>query len=397
VKILQVHNFYQQMGGEDLVVADEARLLESRGHEIVRYTVHNDEVRSLSGLTLGHRTIWSRPTYRNIRAVIARERPQLLHVHNTLPLVSPSVYYAASDDHLPVVQTLHNYRLMCPASLCFRDGKVCTECVGKPIAWAAIRHACYRESRMATSAIVAMLTVHRLLGTWRNKTSVYIALTEMAKRMFVDAGLPANKLVVKPNFVEPDPGAGDGTGGYAMFVGRLSLEKGIDTLLDAWRGIGDQVPLIVVGDGPLAPKVAAAAKELTGVTWLGKRSPQDIMLLLRDARCLVFPSECFETFGRAIVEAFAAGTPVIAAGHGASAELVTDGVTGLHFRVGDPVDLAATIMHLASHPELAVRMRTAARTAFEERYTADANYRSLLTVYAKAMASPTLASALLEN
>jgi glycosyltransferase involved in cell wall biosynthesis len=385
-RILLVHNFYQQPGGEDLVVADEARLLASRGHQVVQYTVHNDQVNSVSKLALGQRTIWSQPSYRAVRAVIATHRPEVVHVHNTLPLLSPSIYYAASAEGVPVVQTLHNYRLMCPAAVCFRDGRVCTECVEKPVALAAIRHACYRGSRSASAAIVTMLSLHRMLGTWQHKTSVYIALTAFARRMFIEAGLAAEKLVVKPNFVDPDPGMGSGSGGYALFVGRLSPEKGIGTLLRAWRSVGERLPLLIVGDGPMGADVAAAAREIPGVTWLGRRAPTDVAALLREATCLVFPSEWYETFGRVIVEAFAAGTPVVAAGHGAAAELVADGVTGVHFRPGDAADLAAKVIHLDSDPARRGVMRAAARSDFENRFTAAVNYESLMAIYQRAIA-----------
>jgi len=387
MRILLVHNFYQQTGGEDLVVADEARLLASRGHDVAQYSIHNDQVKSLSPLALGQRTIWSRPSYRDVRAAIVTHRPEVVHVHNTLPLLSPSVYYAASAEGVPVVQTLHNYRLMCPAALCFRDGHVCTDCVGKSVAVGAVRHACYRESRSASAAVVTMLSVHRLLGTWERKISVYIALTAMARRLFIESGLAAEKLVVKPNFVDPDPGIGTGSGGYALFVGRLSVEKGIRTLLQAWQSIGDRLPLLIVGDGPLGPDVAAAAGNTPGVTWIGKRAPKDIVPLLREATCLVFPSECYETFGRVIVEAFAAGTPVVAAGHGAAAELVADGITGVHFHPGDASDLAAKVIQLHSQPVLRGAMRAAARSDFENRFTADVNYQSLLAIYQRALAT----------
>lgn len=386
VKILQLHNLYQQPGGEDLVVADEARLLEARGHEVVRHTVHNDQVNSLSSLSLGQRTIWSQPAYRDVRAAIARHQPQLLHVHNTLPLLSPSVYYAASAERLPVVQTLHNYRLTCPAALCFRNGLPCTECVGSFIPWRAIRHACYRDSRTASAAVATMLSVHRLLGTW-DKPTVYIALTAFARDMFIEAGVPPDKLVVKPNFVDPDPGAGTGSGDYAVFVGRLSAEKGIETLLRAWRVVGNQMRLVIVGDGPLASTVAAATHDLPSVTWLGRRDPFEILSILQDAKFLLFPSESYETFGRTIVEAFATAAPVIAAGHGAGAELVADGVTGFHFRPRDPLDLAAKVLHLNSQPSVLVQMRAAARREFETRYTADINYRSLMAIYHRAVSA----------
>ena len=386
MRILLVHNFYQQTGGEDLVVADEARLLASRGHDVAQYSIHNDQVNSLSRLALAHRTLWSRPAYRDVRAAIATHRPDVVHVHNTLPLLSPSVYYAASAEGVPVVQTLHNYRLMCPAAVCFRDGRVCTDCVGKSVALGAIRHACYRGSRSASAAVVTMLSVHRLLGTWERKISVYITLTDLARRLFIESGLAAEKLVVKPNFVDPDPGSGTGSGGYALFAGRLSAEKGIRTLLQAWQSVGAQLPLRIVGDGPLGPDVAAAAADNRAVTWLGRREPKDVVSLLREATCLVFPSECYETFGRVIAEAFAAGTPVVAAGHGAAAELVTDGITGVLFRPGDASDLAAKVLHLNSQPVMRELMRAAARSDFENRFTADVNYRSLVDIYRRAIA-----------
>lgn len=385
MRILLVHNFYQQTGGEDLVVADEARLLASRGHDVVQYSIHNDQVNSLSRLALAQRTIWSRPAYRDLKAAIASHRPEVVHVHNTLPLLSPSVYYAAASGGVPVVQTLHNYRLMCPAAVCFRDGRVCTDCVGKSVAMGAIRHGCYRGSRSASAAVVTMLSVHRLLGTWERKITLYITLTNVARRLFIESGLSAEKLVVKPNFVDPDPGSGTGSGGYALFAGRLSVEKGIQTLLQAWRSVGARLPLLIVGDGPLGPDVAAAAAGNPGITWLGKRAPTDVVSLLREATCLVFPSECYETFGRVIVESFAAGTPVVAAGHGSAAELVTDGITGVLFRPGDASDLADKVIHLNSEPVVRGPMRAAARSEFENRFTADVNYRSLVDIYRRAI------------
>jgi len=391
MKVLLVHNFYQQPGGEDLVFSDEARLLESHGHETIRYTAHNDDVHAVSALTLGRRTVWNNKARHDVREVIARDRPHLVHVHNTLPLLSPAVYYAASAEGVPIVQTLHNYRLICPAGLCFRQGQVCTDCVGKSIAWPAVWHGCYRGSRRASAAVAMMLSVHRVLRTWERKVSVYVALTEVSREMFVEGGLPRHKIAVKPNFVDPDPGGGSGSGGYALFVGRLSAEKGLRTLLEAWRRLHGQVRLFVVGDGPLAADVSQAAENIPGVAWLGRRNPPEIQSLLRDAMCLVFPSEWYETFGRVVIEAFAAATPVVAAGHGAAAELVQDGVTGLHFRPGDPSDLAAKVARLSSDPAMQARMRGAARSDFETRYTADLNYRALMTIYDSAISGAPVA------
>ena len=384
MKILLVHNFYQQPGGEDLVYADEGRLLESHGHQVVRYTAHNDQVGALSPLALAGKTIWNRQSHRDVTDTIERERPDLVHSHNTFPLISPALYYAASSAGIPVVQTLHNFRLICPAALCFRDGQVCTECVGRMVPWGAVRHSCYRHSRTASAGVATMVGVHRAAGTWRTKVGVYVALTEMSRTMFVGGGIPAAKIVVKPNFVDPDPGAGEG-GEYTLFVGRLSAEKGVQTLLDAWRRMPRHRPLVIVGDGPLAGAVRAAAAEMPAITWLNRRDPSAILALLRDAGCLVFPSECYETFGRVIAEAFATATPVIAAGHGAAAELVRDGVTGLHFRVGDAEHLASTVTAFYGDSALRQRMRTDARKEFERRYTADANYGVLMDIYRRVL------------
>jgi glycosyltransferase involved in cell wall biosynthesis len=199
--------------------------------------------------------------------------------------------------------------------------------------------------------------------------------------MFVEGGVPAAKLVVKPNFVSPDPGVGTGSGGYALYVGRLSAEKGVQTLLNAWRLLPRSVPLRIVGDGPMARDVAAAAQDVMSITWLGRRDPKEIASLLRDARCLVFPSECYETFGRVLIEAFATGTPVIAAGHGAAAEVVQDGITGLHFRPTDAQDLAAKVMMLNSNPAMRTRIGSTGRKEFETRYTAEVNYSLLMNIY----------------
>jgi glycosyltransferase involved in cell wall biosynthesis len=386
MRILLVHNFYQQPGGEDLVYADEARLLEARGHDVVRYSLHNDTITSMSTIGLVGRTVWNAQSNADIRARIAATKPDLLHVHNTFPLVSPSVYYAASASRLPVVQTLHNYRLFCPAAVCFRDGRVCTDCLDRSVPWPAVRHACYRDSRMASATVVTTLSIHRLLRTWQRKVAAYVALTNMARSLFIRAGLPGSKIVVKPNFVDPDPGPGAGEGGYMLFIGRLSAEKGLRTLLRAWQLLPQPVPLRIVGDGPLASELKAAAGSMPEIQWLGRREPAEIVPLLRDATCLVFPSECYETFGRVIVEAFAAATPVIAAGHGAAAELVRDGGTGLLFRPGDAEDLASKVMLLCSEPSARGRLSAAARVEFEVRYTADVNYRSLMDIYNRAVA-----------
>ena len=385
MKILAVHNRYQRPGGEDQVFVDETALLETRNHRVLRYEVHNDQVKQVNRLTLAKDTVWNTSAYRELGALIRRERPHVVHFHNTLPLVSPAGYYAARAEGVPVIQTLHNYRLLCPVALFFRDGRVCEDCMGKAVPWPGVVHRCYRGSRAASGVIATMLTVHRALRTWTEMVDVYVALTEFARDKFIEGGLPAGKIVVKPNFVAPDPGQGPGGGGYALFVGRLAPEKGTGTMLAAWDRLGTRIPLKIVGDGPLRDRVVEAAARQSNVEWLGHRPVEDVHALMGKADMLVFPSEWYETFGRVAVEAFAAGTPVIAANIGAVAELVEHGRTGLKFRPGDPEDLVTQVEWALSHSAELRSMREEVRAEFEAKYTAERNYRALMEIYEAAL------------
>ena len=386
MKILAVHNRYQRPGGEDQVFVDETALLEARNHRVLRCEVHNDQVEHMNPLTLAKTTVWNTSAYRGLGALIRRERPDVVHFHNTLPLVSPAGYYAAKAEGVPVIQTLHNYRLLCPVALFFRDGGVCEDCMGKAVPWPGVVHGCYRGSRAASGVVATMLTVHRALRTWARMVDVYVALTAFARDKFVEGGLPVGKIAVKPNFVAPDPGQGQGGGGYALFVGRLAPEKGTGTMLAAWDRLGKGIPLKIVGDGPLKDEVARAAATRTNVEWLGHRPVADVHALMKKADMLVFPSEWYETFGRVAAEAFATGTPVVAANIGAVAELVEHGRTGLLFRPGDQEDLAAQIGWALSHPAELRRMRGEARAEFEAKYTAERNYLALMEIYRAALA-----------
>jgi glycosyltransferase involved in cell wall biosynthesis len=385
MKILIVHNRYRESGGEDRVVALESALLARHGHTVATYIEDNAQLQSIPSAVVAARTIWSHAAYRHVGDAIARDRIDLVHVHNTLPLVSPAVYYAARRAGIPVVQTLHNYRLVCPNAVCFRDTGPCVECLGRRTALPAVQHACYRGSRAATAAVATMLFVHKAAGTWQRTIETFIAPSQFARDTFVKGGLDANRIVVKPHFVDPDPGAGSGSGGYAIFVGRLSAEKGIEVLLDAWSRLRRRIPLVVVGDGPFASQVAAAAARMEGVRWFGRQQPSQVQHLIADAAFLVFPSVAYETFGQVIGEAYASGTPVVAAAGGAGAEMVSDRETGLLVRPGDRDDLASRIDWLLEHPERLARMRRAARLVYETRLTAEANYRQLATIYSNAL------------
>ena len=336
-------------------------------------------------MELAARTIWNPSAYRALRALVREERPQIVHFHNTFPLMSPAAYYAARAEGAGVVQTLHNFRLTCANALLYRDGTVCEDCLTKFSPWPSIARKCYRDSRAASAALTAMLAAHRALGTWRYAIDVYVALTEFGRRKFVAAGLPAERIVVKPNFVEPDPGPGPGGGGYGVFVGRLSMEKGVETLLDAWRHLDGEVPLRVVGDGPMAARVKDAVARDPAIQWMGSLPLDAVYQVIGAAEFVVLPSKCFENFPRVIAEAFARGTPVIASRMGAMEQIVDEGRTGVLFAPGDAIDLALKTRQLHSDYSALAKMRRAARAEFERCFHSAANHEALMAVYERCL------------
>jgi exopolysaccharide biosynthesis WecB/TagA/CpsF family protein len=386
MKILLCHNHYRQAGGEDRAFLDEGLLLEARGHEVLRFALHNDDIPRLGRFHAGRRMFWNREVYRQLRELIRRERPQVMHCTNIFPLISPAAYDAARREGVAVVQSLHNYRLLCANALLMRNGRACEDCLGRRFPWPCVLHGCYRGSRLGTAAVAAMNAYHRLRGTWTSAVDRYIVLSEFARRKFFDHGLPPEKLIVKPNFVCADSGPGDGAGDYAVFVGRLSEEKGVATLLAAWDVLGGAMPLRIVGEGPLAPQVQAAATRNAAIEWLGPRPFDEVLYIIGAARCLIVPSVCYETFGRTIIEAYACGTPVIASRLGAMEELVEHHRTGLHFAPGDAADLAAAVRQFLADPDAETAMRRTARQRYEDLYTPDRNYEMLMDIYEQAIA-----------
>jgi glycosyltransferase involved in cell wall biosynthesis len=378
MRVLQVHNFYRQAGGEDQVFAAEHDLLAARGHRVTQYTAHNESLTDVSAVSMAARTVWNPVSYREVRRLIRGESIELLHAHNTFPILSPAVYYAARAEGVPVVQTLHNYRLLCPAATFFRAGAVCEQCLGRAIPYPAIVNRCYRRSTGASLTAAAMLAGHRAARTWRTKVDAYIALTAFAKNKFVEGGLPAGRICIKPGFTE-DPGYGSGTGGYALFLGRLTEEKGVGVLCRAWDRLGGVLPLKVAGDGPLRSVLQATP----GVEYLGQCSRARILELLRDAAFLVVPSLWYEGFAMVVVEALACGTPVVASALGSLNELIADGVNGFRFTAGEAAALVSCIERGIEHGTFA-RMRAGARTCYERNYTATRNYDILMQIYSAA-------------
>lgn len=389
MKILLVHEHYRLPGGEDSVFAAEVSLLASHGHTVVPYESYNTEINIESAATkllTGIEAIWSQKSFRRITELLTQEKPDLVHFHNIFPLISPSAYYACSDLSVPVVQTLHNYRLLCPGANFLREGKVCEDCLGRAVAWSGIRHGCYRNSYAATAAAAAVLAAHRAIHTWQKKINGFIALSDFARRRFEAGGLPAKRIHVKPNCVRTDPGPRKGLGEYALYAGRLSEEKGLRVLLAAWQLLENPVPLRLAGDGPLREEIASEiSRRNSNITMLDNLSQAQTLEEMKSARMLILPSICYENFPVTAAEAFACGLPIVCSRLGSLAEIVADQKTGLHFTPGEPRDLACKVDWLVRNPQKNMEMGHNARAAYEENYTQQRNYQLLIEIYNKAM------------
>lgn len=377
MRVLLAHNRYQQAGGEDAVLAEEHRLLEQNGVEVELYAQDNQRIETMPRMQVAVDTIWSRQTVREIGAHIQRFRPDVIHVHNTFPLISPSLYFAAANHGVPVVQTLHNFRLFCAQAMFMRNGAVCEDCIGR-LPWRGVMRRCYRESGTQSAVVVSMQGLHRWLGTYRNKVTRYIALNKFCRDKFIEAGLPAERIAIKPNFIDlPAPDLAERKGG--LFVGRLSPEKGIATLSQA-LGLCPEAHVDVIGHGPQEE----ALRGLPNANLLGFMQGQEIYARMARASYLVMPSIWYENFPRTLVEAYACGLPVIASRLGAMAELVRDGETGLLFMPGDAQDLARIMRWANAHPAEMQRMGEAARKEYEANYTSATNFRQLMHIYDEA-------------
>jgi glycosyltransferase involved in cell wall biosynthesis len=380
-RVLIVHNRYQQAGGEDAVAANELALLTRNGWETRAWSVSNDVINGTwSRITTAVRIPYSRHSRDELARIIGEFTPAVVHVHNFFPLLSPSIYDACRAAGVAVVQTLHNYRTICAGGQLFRDGHICEDCIGASPYQAAL-HGCYRGSRIGSLAVARMVDTHRCRGTWSHKVDRFIALSAFAKSKFVAGGLPKDRIVIKPNFALDLSLTGSTVRAGALYVGRLSAEKGIDTLLRAWNGL--QVPLRVVGDGPLRESVEnATSPSLVAFGW---KTPAEVALEMSQSAFLVMPSVWPESFPMAIVEAFCQGLPVIASRVGSLAEIIEDGATGLLFSLKDPDDLATKVRWAHYHPEAMRMMGTNARKVYEEKYSPAVNFRQLTKIYAAAI------------
>lgn len=380
MKILMVHNAYQLRGGEDEVVDAEISLLRSHGHIVMEYRRHNEELQQLGRARAGINTIWSRQTTTEVARACEAFEPDVIHAHNTFPLISPSLYWEASRSGIPIVQTLHNFRLLCPQATFLRQGKICEDCLGKGT-WRSVGRKCYRDSHAQSAVLSGMLSLHRAAGTYQHRITRYIALNAFCRDKFIQGGLPADRIRIKPNFsASRNPPTKLPRGG-GLYVGRLSSEKGLNVLVSAMEAL-KQIDIEVIGSGPLE----SMARDAFGERWVGFQPLERIIERMNTASFLILPSVCYESSPRTIVEAFSCGLPVIASKLGALPEIVKDGVTGLLFAPGDSADLAAKIAWADAHPEQMRRMGDAARKEYESRYTPETNYRMLTDIYDDAIA-----------
>ncbi len=379
MRILQVHNHYQHAGGEDAVVCAENTLLKKEGNEVLLYEVNNNSIQGIvSKLKVALSVSYSASSRDSLIRELDTFEPDIVHVHNFFPILTPAIYDACHNVGVPVVQTLHNYRTVCPGALLMRDGHVCEDCITGS-AYQSVLYGCYRNSHIGSFILARMIEAHRNRQTWQNKVERYIALTKFAKEKFIQAGFPEQKIAIKSNFVVSD-NIDDITEincSYALYVGRLSKEKGIKTLLHAWTELS--MPLHIVGDGPLLKKVRSV--ESDKIICFGRMSSQDVGDQMAKARFLVMPSEWYEGFPMVLVEAFARGIPVIVSSLGSMAEIVEDRKMGLHFEAGNVQDLIEKVRWMQNHPEACKKMGDYALKVYLEKYTPVSNYKILMQIY----------------
>ncbi len=385
MKILLAHEFYRSSApsGEDAVYINERNMLTNNGLEVISHEIHNDDIddTTLSNrIKLGLDTIWSRDSYKAIMALLNKHKPDIAHFHNTFPLLSPSVYSACKQQGTPVIQTIHNYRMICPGALLQRNLQPCEDCLHGSLV-SSLVHRCYRNSLAATAPLAGMIAINRLIGSYSTHIDRYISLTKFASSRLVSGKIPKERITVKPNFLPNPPPPGEGQGGYAVYVGRLSAEKGLRTLLNAATLI-PHIPIKILGDGPLRDELESKSRNLNiNIEFYGSVDKNTVLATIRNAAFQIIPSEWYEGFPMVALEAYASGTPILASKIGSLDEIVQEGVTGLKFESGNANDLAEKAVLLMEKSKSSEKMRLNSRDFFDKQFTEELNFRSLLDIY----------------
>jgi glycosyltransferase involved in cell wall biosynthesis len=384
MRVLMAHNRYLEGGGEDLSTAAEVDLLRAHGCEVTTYERSNEDVAAIGAWRTGLKAVWNQETYTEIRRLLAAQKFDIVHVQNFFPLISPAIYYAARHAGVPVVQSMRNYRLACVNGLHLRNGRACEDCLGKTVPWRGVVRRCYRDSAPASAAVASMITLHKLARTWDTKVDRYIALTQFARAKLIEAGLPAAKISVKPNFITHDPGRGEGGQRHVVYVGRLAPEKGVDVLIDAWRRAKLDIPLLIVGTGPLEDELRARCADMPSVKFLGRQTIEQVYRAMGQSLALALPSVFYEGMPRTLIEAFATATPVIATDHGSMSEMIEPYITGLFVEPGDAAGLGNALAWAAVNRPAMRMMGDQARQTFETTYSGEANVSQLIGIYREA-------------
>jgi glycosyltransferase involved in cell wall biosynthesis len=386
LKVLVVHNRYrsEQPSGENNVVDQEVQLLASAGHNVRLFERRSDDIASMSfagKATVPLRVPWNRAVRSELTALLRSDRPDVVHIHNTFPLLSPSVVAACNDAEVPAVATLHNYGMVCPPGTLYRDGHVCTECVGgAPLP--AVQHGCYRDSRLATLPMALSTASNR--RRWWSGISRFFCISDAQRQVLIGAGMPEPSMLVKHNFVADPAARRTLPGEHVLYLGRLTEEKGIRLLMAAWDSLDIDMPLVLAGTGPLQDEVTRWASNRRDVQYLGLRSKIECQNLLSRAATVVAPSTWLEAFGLVVVEAMAADVPAVAPAHGAFPELIDDGVTGLLYTPGDPTALADSLRRIVA-PARNHEMGEAARLRYEKDFTPSVGLDRLIAGYQAAI------------
>ena len=379
-----LHNRYKIQGGEDVSTEAEVALLKSNGVDIETMFVDNNNIEAENKLKLAYNTIWSGKYYHEILNKIQSEKYDIVHVQNFFPLFSPSIFYAAKKAGAKVIMSVRNYRLICPNGLMYVKDELCTACVGKTIPYPALSKKCYRDSLGATSVTVAMLSTHNLLDTWKNKIDAFICISEFVKKQLMLGDIEAAKLHVKYNFVATELPPNFEPEDYYIYVGRISTEKGIDVVLDAFQATKKK--LLIIGDGPLRQSVIEASEKNENILFLGKLSLTETYKKMAGAKALIFPSKWHEPFGRTIVESFAHGTPVIGSCLGGVSELIKDGYNGFLFDPYKKSDLADAITKFEGMME-DQSLRKNSYSSFQKNFAPNSNFNKIIEIYNKVLGS----------
>ncbi|HET9744725.1 MAG TPA: glycosyltransferase family 4 protein [Chitinophagaceae bacterium] len=389
MRILFIHNRYKRYGGEDMAVESETSVLADKGHEVKTIFFDNNPIRGFGArVKAAFSSIYNFSSVRKVAGTIKEFDPDIIHIHNMFFIASPSVIYVASRYKVPVVMTLHNYRLICANALLLRDSKPCELCVNKKFPTSGIRYKCYRDSAIESGLVTTITGLHKVIGTWKNKVTAYITLNEFSRSKFLYSSLrlPPEKIITKPNFVA-DPGDGhEQREEFFLFAGRITREKGAHILTRAFANMPDQ-KIKIVGDGPEKKLLEQEFKHYPNISFMGHLDTQQVKDYMKRCRAFICPSIWYEGTPLTVIEAFASGTPVIASRLGVLCESITDGHNGFHFTAGDAVDLEKKIEIFLRETANGKMLYNNARQTYLEKYHPEIHYRAILKIYENAIAN----------